>query len=59
MYNNDTDIAYSSDMNDVMTGFFGLSLMFNLIEIVAFYCYKVTGTNIELDQKQTAPQTSH
>jgi len=53
MYNNDTDIAYDSDMNDVMTGFFGLSLLFNLIEIVTFYCYKVTGTNIELDQKQT------
>ena len=38
---------------------FGLSLILNLIEIVVFYCYKVTGSNIELDAKQVQPRTSH
>jgi hypothetical protein len=38
---------------------FGLSLIFTLIEIVVFYCYKVTGSNIELDVKQEQPRTSH
>ena len=42
-YNNTTDIEYDESLDLAIKIVFGISLGFNLIEIIAFYCAKVTG----------------
>ena len=42
-YNNSTDIVYDESLDLAIKIVFGISLGFNLIEINAFYCAKVTG----------------
>jgi len=49
-YNNSTDIEYDETLDTMLKVVFCMSLLFNLIEIVIFYYYKVSGKNLEVNK---------
>ena len=56
-YNNTTEIVYDETIDSLAKGLFVASLALNLIEIIVYYIYKVTGKNLELQTKGSPPKT--